>query len=141
MASNHCKICQSPKCQDVDIDLINNVPYRTIAARYGFSFNGVKRHFKPDDGSPSHVKKPIIAAKEAEVIKNGKTLQERIDEIYDTSFGLVKMSVSQKDPRAAAYCLTNAVKVLEILNKGNEDHSSKSGLDEMRESIRAAKKV
>jgi hypothetical protein len=112
-----CKICRSPKCQDVDIDLVNSVPYRTIAARYGFSLNGVKRHFKPDDGSASHVKKPILAAKEAEVIKHGKTLEERIDEIYNTSFGLIKLAVSQGDPRAGASCLAQSVAVTSLLTR------------------------
>ena len=111
-----CTVCRSPHRDAIDIDLINGTPVRDIAERYGFkSHHSIQRHNKPEDGKPSHIQERLRKNE----VKSAKSLQNRIDEIYDTSFGLVKMAIDLKDPRAAAYCLMNAVKVVEILGKSD----------------------
>lgn len=107
---------------------------RKIAKQYGFSVTAVQHHKKPENGKPSHIKKPIQAAKDAEVIEQGKDLQERIDEIYNTAFGLVKMAVGQGDSRAAGYNLSQAISVTRLLYE-------KDGSDKLQLEIDAIKEM
>jgi hypothetical protein len=65
--------------------------------------------------------------KDQVAIRQIKDLQARIDEIYDISFGLVKKAISQDSPRDAAYCLTNAVKVTELMAKDKPQDNQMRG--------------
>ncbi|MDD4479458.1 MAG: hypothetical protein PHD64_10475 [Mesotoga sp.] len=117
----------------MDLDLVNNVPVRQIAKKYGFSATAVQHHKKPKDGGPSHIKKSIQAAKDAGVIQEGKNLQERIDEIYNTAFGLVKLAVSQGDPRSAGYNLSQAIAITRLLYEKEDANKLQSEIDALKE--------
>jgi transposase len=111
-----CTVCNHPDRNQIDLDLIHEMSVRKVAAKYGLHYVAVQKHKMPPNGKQSHIQKHLLQADK----KATKKLADKIEEIYNKSFELAEMAVKLKDPKGAAYCLTNAVKVIDVLSKGAE---------------------
>jgi hypothetical protein len=129
-----CSICNNRKRCQIDQCIIDGDSSRTIAKRFDVGFASVNRHIKA-----GHVSDFIKLNNQIKQQGQSLNVQKCAQEIYDLCFTTAQ-DIKFKDPRCVGSLLAPAVKVLEILNKGN-DSSDKSGLDEMRESIRKSKDV
>ena len=127
-----CSICNNKKRCQIDQCIIEGNSSRNIAKRFGVGYGSVVRHI-----NAGHVDDFIKLTNQSKQISQGLDVQKCAQEIYDLCYTTAQECKS-KDPRCVGSLLAPAVKVLEILNKGNDD-SSKSGLDEMRELLRKGK--
>jgi hypothetical protein len=109
-----CSICLSKNRCHIDECLTKGVSYRDIARQFNVSKDAVERHV-----NKGHVSKIIKAAAIENDVKTGLNIQKCAQDIYDLCFRAAQKAESQ-DLRSLGSCIAPAVKVLEILNKGNE---------------------
>ncbi len=110
-----CSICSHKKRYQIDQCLVKKVSYREITEQFNVGKSALSRHV-----NEGHIQKRIRDARDAEDLKAGKSLQARIDEIYDLAISSAKSASCENDYRGVGACLTPAIKVLEIISKGPE---------------------
>lgn len=109
-----CSICFSKHREEIDIQLTSGASERSIAKQFKVSASAVHRH-KAD----GHICKAIESAAIESKAQVGLNIQKRAQELYDLCYRAA-LKAEEKDLRAVGSCVAPAVKVLEILNKGNE---------------------
>lgn len=110
-----CSICFSKHREKIDIALTQGESERSIAKRFKVGASAIHRH-KAD----GHICQAIEAAaieKQAEI---GINIASSAKEIYDICLRAAKKAENH-DLRALGSCIAPAVKVLEILSKGNPE--------------------
>jgi hypothetical protein len=110
-----CTICISPFREEIDKQLASGISVRNVAKQFKVGASSVHRH-KAD----GHICKVIEDAAIESKTRAGLNIQKCAQEIYDLCFTTAQ-DVRKTDPRCIGSLLVPAVKVLEILNKGNDD--------------------
>lgn len=113
--SPRCSICADKNRCQIDIEYTKTHDQRGTARKFKVSEDALWRHI--NKGHISEVAKSVVAEGEKE---HGLNIQACAKEIYDLCLRGAKKAESQ-DLRALGSCVAPAVKVLEILNKGNDD--------------------
>jgi hypothetical protein len=135
-----CTICGHPARQIIEARIIAGVPYREIAPDYGFSIMAITRHI-----NKGHMKAAIAAAKREEKrkeIEAGLNIQKCACEIFKDSFKTAKEARGKGFYGAYGSCLKPAADMLALMAKITElNPANKSGLDEIREALRAGRHV
>jgi hypothetical protein len=109
-----CTICFNKHREKIDIALASGLSERSVAKQFNVSASAIHRH-KAD----GHICKVIESAANEKKIQTGLNIQKCAQDIYDLCFRAAQKAESQ-DLRSLGSCIAPAVKVLEILNKGNE---------------------
>ncbi len=110
-----CSICvHKNRCQ-IDEEYLKTTDIRGVARKFRVSEDALGRHI-----SKGHISKAIQAAANEKAIQTGLDIQKCAKEIYDLCFGAAQ-DARGKDLRALGSCIAPAVKVLEILNKGDPE--------------------
>ncbi len=125
-----CSICINKKRCQIDQCVLSGDSYRHIASQFKIGYKSLERHV--DAGHVSKILESAAIENDAQI---GLNIQKCAQEIYDLCFEAAQKA-KKKDLKAVGSCIGPAVKVLEILNKGNTDFEGKSGLVEIRESMR-----
>ena len=68
-----CKTCDHPKRAEIEEDLLNNVTYRNIGTKYGFSHVSIRRHFEH-----GHIAKDLVRATEVKKIAYSENLLDKL---------------------------------------------------------------
>jgi hypothetical protein len=105
-----CSICTHKKRCQIEEELTRNAEYSEVARRYRVSADAIKRHV-----DNKHIPKATNREDDQRILNIQKCAQE----IYDLCFGAAQ-EARTKDLKALGSCIAPAVKVLEILNKGND---------------------
>ena len=71
-----CSICTHPKREEIETDILNNVPYRAIATKYSVNRESVRRH--TENG---HIQEKLIKASEAKEIAQAGKIAEVLGEV------------------------------------------------------------
>jgi hypothetical protein len=114
---------------------------RRIAARFDVGVKSLERHVKS-----GHVSKAILEAEKESEVKRGLDLQKCAREIYDLALESAKDAKKAKKFNAIGSCLQPAVKVIDILSKGepqniNLNMSTDSDLDAKLERLITGRKA
>ena len=134
-----CVICKHPRRTEIECDIVSGLSIREIGKKYDLDSHLIQKHKMPENGLPSHISESVMAAFNEKKMENGRKLMDRIDEVYDISLELVNMAVNNRDPRSAAYCLSQTIRLIEILANmplENTQNAQRTGLMQMRESLR-----
>ena len=110
-----CSICFSKHREKIDIALTQGESERSIAKRFKVGASAVHRHRA--DGHICQVIESAAIEKQTEI---GLNVAGCAQEIYDICLRAAKKAETH-DLRALGSCIAPAVKVLEILSKGNPD--------------------
>lgn len=118
-----CSICADKNRCQIDEEYLKTTDIRGTARKFHVSEDALGRHI-----SKGHISKAIQAAANENEIKHGLNLHTCAKEIYEIATGSAKDARAAKQFGAVGSCLGPAAKVLEILNKGNDDED-KPGID------------
>jgi hypothetical protein len=115
-----CKVCDHPNRSKIEAAIVCGTRYSTIFHRWIKTGNEESwiQAFK-DHKRNNHITDKIKKANESQLISEGLNLQMCAQEIYALCLRAGKRA-EEKDPRAIGSILSPAVKVLELLNKGDE---------------------
>jgi hypothetical protein len=134
-----CTICISPFREKIDIALASGASVRNVAKQFKVGVSSVHRH-KAD----GHICKAIEEAKQAGVIAHGKSLDDRINEIYNMSIKAGKMALGEKvedakqqdpDLRSFGSCMSPAAKMAELLYEKDTAAKLQEEIDALREQM------
>jgi len=126
-----CSICYHKKRCEIDKSVLETNDIASVAKLYRISESALGRHVRN-----KHISKIIEAAAIENDKSTGLDIQKCAQEIYDIATGAAKDARAIGKFGPVGSCLSPAAKVLEILNKGNDDKGPKTGLEEMREEMR-----
>lgn len=110
-----CSICFSKHREKIDIALTRGESERSIAKRFKVGASAVHRH-----RADGHICQAIEAAAIEKQTEIGLNVAGCAQEIYDICLRAAKKAETH-DLRALGSCIAPAVKVLEILSKGNPE--------------------
>ena len=108
-----CSICVNKNREKIDIALTSGASERSIAKQFNVSASAVHRH-----KSDGHICQAIEAAANEKSIQTGINISKCAQDIYDLCFRAAQKA-EKEDLRSLGSCIAPAVKVLEILNKGD----------------------
>lgn len=126
-----CTICISPFREKIDIALASGASVRNVAKQFNVGASSVHRH-KAD----GHICDAIKAAESERQIQVGLNIAKCAQDIYDLCYRAAQKA-EQEDLRSVGSCISPAVKVLEILNKGNDEDDDKPGIDRALDRMKA----
>ena len=70
---NRCKTCLHKKRMEIEEDLLNSVPYRSIGEKYGISHTSIRRHFEN-----GHIDKDMVEASKLKRIAYSENLLDKL---------------------------------------------------------------
>jgi hypothetical protein len=126
-----CSICTNKKRCQIDQCVLDGASYRLISSQFKVGEKSIERHV-----NAGHVSKILESAAADSERKRGLDIQKCAQEIYDLCFGTAQ-DIRRTDPRCIGSLLGPAVKVLEILNKGNDEDKDRPGLDRALDRMKA----
>jgi len=104
-----CTICAHPKRAEIDQAIVDGVPYRAIACRYGVGREAVRRHAK------NHVPRTLVKAHEAEEVSRADDLLARAREYEAHAVALLEKAAEEDDYGTALRGIREARSCLELL--------------------------
>jgi hypothetical protein len=103
-----CTICCHKKRCAIDQYIVDGETSRNIAKQFKVGYSSVERHIKA-----GHVSEPIKAAEREKLIKQGKTLHERLRDAQDICLEAA-LQAKADDLRAFGGCMAAMMKGLDI---------------------------
>ncbi len=70
---NRCKTCLHKKRMEIEEDLLNSVPYRSIGEKYGISHTSIRRHFEN-----GHIAQDMVEASKLKRIAYSENLLDKL---------------------------------------------------------------
>jgi len=108
--AQRCSVCIHPERETIESLLVNRVPLRNIAQRYGMSTGPLSRHKK------SHMGKGVVDKKDGERDElAGDKLIDEIGRIKDDARDIYLEAKDKHDYRTALLALDKQQKSIEIL--------------------------
>lgn len=108
--SRNCAICCNPKRSEIDVLLIQSVPYRDIARQFNVSKDGVYRH-------KAHLNSALLKAHEAQEVARGDTLLEQIKSLQSKALSILSKAEESENWRVALSAIREAREILELLSR------------------------
>ena len=107
-----CSICEHPNRVDIESDILYNLSYRDIAAKYGVSYEAVRRH-----QAAGHIARELV--KSAEVVKviKADNLFERINMLEEEIKAIKEKAKEIGNLGIALNCIDKQMKLIELFVK------------------------
>ncbi len=71
--ANKCKTCGHSKRAEIEADLLNSVPFRSISEKFGISHTSIRRHFEN-----GHISETLVRATEVRQIADSDDLLKKL---------------------------------------------------------------
>ena len=113
----------------MEVLVLGDRPVLAVAKEFGISHDALQRHV-----NAGHISKEL---EESTVKKRANDFAALLEEILEISISSAKAAKQAGDYRGVGSCLQGPYKAAEILAKGHEGENEKSGLDSMREELKA----
>jgi hypothetical protein len=113
----------------MEILILKDQPVLAVANQFGVGHDSLQRHV-----NKGHMCKEL---REAHAKEYAKDLSALIETCLDISIGSAKEARAAKDYRSIGSIMSGPYKVAEILSRGSPGDGEKSGLDSMREDLKA----
>lgn len=110
--SHKCSVCKHPKRKEIEEAILNGVPFRTIAERYGMSHTSIIRH--RDNG---HIAKALVKAHEVKEVIYAKDLLEKVLYLQEEALEILNNAKKVGNPRIALEAIGRASQLLELQGK------------------------
>lgn len=104
-----CTVCTHPQRAAIEKCLVDSVPFRIIASRFGTSTTALQRH--KGEHLPSHV----AQAKQAEEVANADDLLVQIKALRNKAIGILQKAEASGDFRTALQGIREARNCIETL--------------------------
>ncbi|MCD6417829.1 hypothetical protein J7M00_03490 [bacterium] len=104
-----CTVCAHPERAEIDQAIVDGVPYRAIACRYGVGREAVRRHAK------NHLPRTLVKAHEAAEVARADDLLARAREYEARAVELLKKAEEENDYGTALRGIREARACLELL--------------------------
>jgi hypothetical protein len=108
----NCAGCLHRNRDQLDAQLIQGIPYRTISETFHLSLGAVSRHRK-------HVREMIQARGESETAAHGSALYDRVEKLVGEAEAILEAAKAKKDFRGANGALGAACKLLDLLGRAS----------------------
>ena len=108
-----CKACIHPDRASIDHQIVNGVPFRTIAATYSLSLGGLSRH-------RDHVRELLVEAMQAragERAELGSNLTNRVEKLLGVAEEILTTAKSEKNLTAATGAINACTRLLELCGR------------------------
>jgi len=106
----NCAGCLHRDRDRLDAQLVQGVPYRSIAASFNLSLGALSRHKR-------HVKEMIQARTPGEREEHGKSLLARVEELISEAQDVCRLAKADKKYAAARNALNGVGRSLELIGK------------------------
>ena len=104
-----CTVCAHPKREEIDQAIVDGVPYRAIACRYGVGREAVRRH------ALHHLPRTLAKAHEAKEVARADDLLARAREYETRAVALLEKAAEENDYGTALRGIKEARSCLELL--------------------------
>lgn len=108
--SARCTVCHHPSRPEIDRDLIDGVPYRTLAATHGLSASALCRHTK-------HIRHQLVLQERhteqtqvSQVLERLELLEVRLDRLF-------RMAEQSRSLHVSLGCLQESLRLLALREK------------------------
>ncbi len=106
----HCTICEHPKKEEIDRQIVNGNTFRNIAKLFSLSAAAVYRH-------KEHVSRVLVNAKKAKEIAHADGLLEQVEDLQLRAMNILTKAEAKEDFRAATSAIREARGCLELFAK------------------------
>ena len=107
-----CSICINKQRAEIEEDILDSVPYRDIATKYGVNRMSVQRH-----AQNGHIEQAIVEAHELKDIVHGKELLDKILYLQQEALTVLQKAKNCEDNILALNAISKAARLLEIQGK------------------------
>jgi hypothetical protein len=119
-----CKGCIHSQRQQIDLDLVANVPFRQIVAYSGMSLGSLSRH-------KDHVKRELARAynaRESAGSEQAGELLNRVNHLLNEAQGVLAHAKESKDLKACVAAIGALTRVLELYGRSSGELQPSGGL-------------
>lgn len=106
-----CSVCRHPQRAEVDALLLESVPLRDIAGRFGLSKSALARH------ATEHLPRDLVRAREAGEVARADDLLGQLRDLQARTLALLARAEEAADLRAALTAVSQVRANLELLAK------------------------
>jgi len=106
-----CTVCDHPQREEIDMQLVREVSYRTIADQFGLSKTALIRH------KESHIPDALIKAQGAGEVAQGDNLLAQVKALQSEAQGILGEARAAGDLKTALIGIGKAKECLELLFK------------------------
>ena len=122
--AQQCSICMHKNVQEIDQDLIKNIPLRKIAERCSVSITALHRH-----KTKGHIPASIVKSEEAVQVAKGEDLLKWTRGILGKAVSYMNQAEAAGDLRTACSAIREARGCVELLGKVTGELDSRSQLN------------
>jgi hypothetical protein len=105
-----CSICNHPDRAVIEISLLDRVPYRTMAAKFGVSASALCRHAKHLSRERELRQRQNDQIRQAAIIDKLDLLDHRLDRLFNSALDLRSLNVSLG-------CIRESLRLISLLDR------------------------
>ena len=106
----NCAGCLHRDRDALDAQLVQGVPYRSIAASFDLSLGSISRHKR-------HVREMVQGRSTVEMNEHGSDLLQRVQKLADEATLILETAKTEKNLKAATAAICAAVRTLELIGR------------------------
>jgi len=89
-----CSVCSHPSLPEIDLGLMQGVPYRSLAGQFGLSPSALCRHTKHLARHLNHQQRQQDASRQATLLEKLDLLDTRLDRLFNSALNLNSLNVA-----------------------------------------------
>lgn len=105
-----CTACRHEQTEAISLELLQHVPMRDVAAKYGLSLSAVARH-------KSHIPAQLAVSNEAQKVGRVDNVMQRVQELDARADEIYRQASTANDPELALKALRELRSVTELYAK------------------------
>lgn len=114
-----CTACRHPQTEAISMELLQKVPMRDIADKYGLSLSAVARHKK-------HIPAQLAESKQAQTVAKADSVMARVAELDTRADQIYRQASAANDPELALKALKEMRGITELYAKLAGEISTKT---------------
>jgi hypothetical protein len=114
-----CSVCSHPARPQIDLGLMNKVPYRTVAAQFGLSPSALSRHVKHLARQRDLQQRLDDQSHQAALLDKLALLDTRLDRLFNSALNYSSLNV-------ALGCIRQSLRLLSLLERCRLDPGAHS---------------
>ena len=126
---NHpqCTVCQHPQLQEIEKQIIEDVPHTTIANQYDLGNQAVRNH------SINHLPKRLVLARKRKEMQHNESILDHLNKIVSDTRNILDDAIDQDQKGLALKAIKEARSNMELLSKIAVKQREYEKEDEQRE--------
>lgn len=108
--SRICTACKHPQTEAISLELLQKVPMREIAKKYGLSLSAVARH-------KDHIPAQLAVSETAQKVAKADSVMDRVTELDSRAESIYQQAATGNDPELALKALKEMRSITELYAK------------------------